>query len=295
MKIADAHCDTLTTFPNNPFFEETAHWNVTNYRKLGGILQYMAIYTPAEYAGSDAANYALRAAGNLHKNLPDECNLLKKPSDWNDDKLNILMTLEGASPIINSIENLSAFYQLGVRAITLTHNHRNFLADGVGSDYGLTDFGKEIVLECEKLKIIVDVAHLSDRGFDDVVNITNKPFMASHSNCRELCNMPRNLTDYQIKEIVSKKGFIGLNLYTKFVSDRDDNLTLQFCKHIEHFLQLGAENVLGLGADLDGIPEIPFIDYEGIYRVLANVLRLDDAVVEKIMNKNLINITMSSI
>jgi len=295
MKIADAHCDTLTTFSNNPFFEETAHWNVSKYRKLGGILQYMAIYTPAEYAGSDAANYALRAAGNLHKNLPEGCILLGKPTDWNDEKLNILMTLEGASPIINSIENLYAFYQLGVRAITLTHNHRNFLADGVGSDYGLTEFGREIVKECEKLRIIIDVSHLSDKGFEDLCKIAKKPFMASHSNCRELCNMPRNLTDNQIKEIVGRKGFIGLNLYTKFVSDREDNLTLQFCKHIEHFLELGAEDILGLGADLDGIPEIPFIDYEGIYRVLANVLRLDDAIVTKIMSQNLINFTKSSI
>jgi membrane dipeptidase len=295
MKIADAHCDTLTTFPNNPFYEQTAHWNVPTFRKSGGILQYMAIYTPAEYAGSDAANYAIRAAGNLHKNLPADCNLLQSASDWDDDKLNIILTLEGASPIINSIENLYAFYQLGVRAITLTHNHRNFLADGVGSNYGLTEFGREIVEECEKLNIIIDVSHLSDKGFDDVASIAKKPFMASHSNCRKVCNMPRNLTDKQIKEIIERKGFIGLNLYTKFVSEREDNLTLQFCKHIEHFLKLGADDVLGLGADLDGIPEIPFIDYEGIYRVLANVLRLDDSVVNKIMYQNLIKFTNSII
>lgn len=295
MKIADAHCDTLTTFPNNPFHEETAHWNVTKYQKIGGILQYMAIFTPAEYAGSDAANYALRAAGNFHKNLPDECNLLKNASDWDDEKLNLLLTLEGASPIINSVENLYAFYQLGVRAITLTHNHRNFLGDGVGSNYGLTEFGREIVEECEKLNIIIDVSHLSDKGFEDLTNIAKKPFIASHSNCRELCDMPRNLTDEQIKEIISRKGFIGLNLYTKFISDREDNLTLQFCRHAEHYLMLGAENILGLGADLDGIPEIPFIEYDGIYRVLANVLRLDDLMVEKIMSQNLINFTKSSI
>lgn len=295
MKIADAHCDTLTTFPNNPFHEETAHWNVTKYRKLGGILQYMAIFTPAEYAGSDAANYALRAAGNFHKNLPDECNLLKNASDWDDEKLNLLLTLEGASPIINSVENLYAFYQLGIRAITLTHNHRNFLGDGVGSNYGLTEFGREIVEECEKLNIIIDASHLSDKGFEDLTNIAKKPFIASHSNCRELCDMPRNLTDEQIKEIISRKGFIGLNLYTKFISDREDNLTLQFCRHVEHYLMLGAENILGLGADLDGIPEIPFIEYDGIYRVLANVLRLDDLMVEKIMSQNLINFTKSSI
>jgi len=295
MKIADAHCDTLTTFPNNPFFEEEAHWNVTKYRKSGGILQYMAIYTPAEYAGSDAANYALRFAGNLHKNLPDICNLLTKASDWDEDKLNIILTLEGASPIVNSIENLYAFHQLGVRTITLTHNHRNFLADGVGSKYGLTEFGKDVIEECEKLNIIIDVSHLSDKGFDDVLNVAKKPFMASHSNCRKLCVMPRNLTDKQIKEIIGRKGFIGLNLYTKFISEREDNLTLQFCKHIEHFLKLGAENILGLGADLDGIPETPFIDYEGIYRVLANVIRLDEHLVEKIMYQNLINFTKSSI
>jgi membrane dipeptidase len=295
MKIADAHCDTLTTFPNNPFFEDTAHWNVTKYLKSGGILQYMAIFTPAEYAGSDAANYALRAAGTLHKNMPKDCNLLRSASDWDEEKLNIVLTLEGASPIINSVENLYAFHQLGVRTITLTHNHRNFLADGVGSNYGLTEFGQVIIDECEKLKIIIDVSHLSDQGFQDVASFAKKPFMASHSNCRVLCNMPRNLTDEQIKIIVSKKGFIGLNLYTKFVSEREDNLTLQFCKHIEHFLKLGAEDILGLGADLDGIPETPFIDYEGIYRVLSNVLRLEDCLVEKIMSKNLINFTMTSI
>jgi membrane dipeptidase len=148
----------------------------------------------------------------------------------------------------------------------------------------------------ERIKMIIDVSHLNENGFDDVVKHTNKAFIASHSNARSICDHRRNLRDDQIREIINRKGFIGLNFYNDFVATHD--VQFAFYKHIEHFLKLGAENVLGMGADFDGIPIGVYPDaqsYVEIAEKLMNEMQLDRDIVEKIMHRNLIDCTLKLI
>lgn len=295
LRIADAHCDTLTKWRDNPFNSEDAHWSLEKFIEVGGSLQYFALFTPPNLAGTDASYFVANHIGLFNRTKPENVVHLEKASDYDENKVNILLSIEGATPIINDINNLYAFYKLGVRAMGLTWNHRNFLADGVDEPFGLTSFGKEVVSEMEKLGMIVDVSHLNVAGFDDILKITEKPFIASHSNARSITEHPRNLYDEQIKEIIHRKGFIGLNFYSVFLANENEDAKVNFFRHVEHFLKLGAEDVLGLGADFDGIDATPF---EGVsaYKELAALLHseigLGNEQINKIMYKNLRDYTL---
>lgn len=296
MIIADAHCDTLTAYKDDAFYSKKAHWNLPKFQALGGVLQYFAIFTDTEYSGDSALRYAFSMIGRFAKQKPQEVKLLLQKSDYDSEKVNILLSLEGASPIINDINNLYAFYAAGVRAMTLTWNHRNFVADGVSEPYGLTKFGREVITEMEKLKMIIDVSHLNTKGFEDVFNTVQCPIIASHSNARAICDHQRNLNDEQIKEIINRKGFIGINLYSYFLGKDGEDLKANLIKHIEHILNLGGEDVLGLGADFDGIELCPFKDidaYPEIYSIMKQQMNLTDDLIEKIMHKNLVDFTLN--
>lgn len=295
MKVADAHCDTLTKFPNNIYNSDEAQWSLDKFTSCGGILQYFAIFTPPELTGNDAFRFAGSTLGNFYKNINERINLITDKNSFIDDKINILLSLEGAAPIINDLNNLYAFYNLGVRAMGLTWNHRNFLADGIDNPYGLTSFGIEVIKEMEKLNMIIDVSHLNVSGFEDVVANTTKPFIASHSNSRKIFEHKRNLHDEQIAEIIKRQGFMGINFYSEFIGNDDKNLKLELLRHIEHVLMLGGENILGMGADFDGIDKTPFpnaTSYIQVADLLISELKLDNSLVEKIMYKNLLDCTL---
>ncbi len=298
MKVADAHCDTLTKFKDNPFHSEDAHWSLEKFNEAGGVLQYFAVFTPPQYSGDSAVRFAFNAIGNFYSKNRGKVNLLLSPDGFKDDKVNILLSLEGATPIIDDLNNLRVFYELGVRAMGLTWNHRNYVADGIDNPYGLTAFGVELIKEMENMNMIIDVSHLNVAGFDDVVKNTSKPFIASHSNAHKIFAHPRNLYDEQIKEIITRGGFIGMNFYPDIICDDKDNLKAGLLQHIEYMLELGAADVLGMGADFDGIPSAPFDDVRGyieLEQMLRNDLKLDYTLIEKIMYKNLMDYTLKYI
>jgi len=298
MKVADAHCDTLTKFKDNPFHSEEAHWNLEKFKEAGGVLQYFAVFTPPEFAGDSAVRFAFNSIGNFYSKNKNEVNLLISPDGFKDDSINILLSLEGATPVIDDLNNLRAFYELGVRAMGLTWNHRNYVGDGIDNPYGLTAFGVELIKEMENMNMIIDVSHLNVAGFDDVVKNTSKPFIASHSNAYKIFGHPRNLYDDQIKEIIGRGGFIGMNFYPDIIADDKNNLKTGLLQHIEYMLELGAADVLGMGADFDGIPSAPFDDVRGyieLEQMLRDDLKLNDTLIEKIMYKNLVDYTLKHI
>jgi len=146
----------------------------------------------------------------------------------------------------------------GVRAITLTWNGENELGSGHTTDHGMSEFGKAAVREMEKENILVDVSHLNDPGFADLLEVATKPFVATHSNARALCSHKRNLTDDMIREMVRRNCLIGLNYFVKFLRDDGDVKSLDdLYRHAMHFFELGARKNLALGSDFDGsvLPE----------------------------------------
>ena len=167
-----------------------------------------------------------------------------------------LFTVEGASFLEDdgtAEQRLDKLVELGVRMVTLTWNARNALGSGNDTTDGLTAFGRVCVRELERRGVVVDVSHLNEKGFHDVCDSTTKPFVASHSNARVVCDHPRNLADWQLREIADRSGIIGLNFCTNFLSTthsdptRDDVL-----RHVDHLLNVAGEDVLALGSDFDG-------------------------------------------
>jgi membrane dipeptidase len=173
--------------------------------------------------------------------------------------LGIMLSFEGLDPIGNDLDLLRVFRDLGVRGIGLVWSRRNYAGDGCffsekreGRKGGLTDFGIRVLDEAAKLGLFLDVSHLNDEGFWDVMEFSDAPMIASHSNCRKLVNSPRNLTDEQIRAIARKGGVIGMNAYAKFVAGdfRERRAGIgDLLDHLEHVVDLAGIDHVGLGFD----------------------------------------------
>jgi membrane dipeptidase len=169
-----------------------------------------------------------------------------------EDKMAVMLGLEGLSCIGEEVEDIYTLYQLGFRHAILTWNEQNDLATGVKGDLdrGLTQKGKEAIKIINDLGIILDVSHANEKTFWDICNETEVPFMASHSNARALCDVSRNLTDNQIKAIGEKKGLIGMNSFNEFISFEPENMTVDFLiNHLEHVVDLIGIDCVALGFD----------------------------------------------
>lgn len=146
-------------------------------------------------------------------------------------------------------------YLLGVRCITLTWNGRNSIADGISESCtgdGLTNFGIKAVKEMNKLGMLIDVSHISEAGFWNVLSISEHPVMATHSNCFSLCSNPRNLSDDQIIALAKKRGIIGLTLVPDFISTSNADLN-KYLEHFDHIVDLVGPDYICIGSDFDGV------------------------------------------
>lgn len=175
-----------------------------------------------------------------------------------ENKIGIIISFEGLDPIGNDIRLLKIFYELGVRAAGLVWSRRNYVADGCsfspveeGQKGGLTRFGVKVVKQLEELNMLIDVSHLNDEGFWDVVKFTNKPFIASHSNVRNIHGRMRNLTDEQIQVIAKRNGVIGINAYKSIAGVKEgEDPVMKLADHIEYMSRLVGAKHVGYGFDL---------------------------------------------
>ncbi|MFC1802439.1 dipeptidase [Thermoproteota archaeon] len=188
-----------------------------------------------------------------------------------DGKIAAIITVEGGEPLEGKIESLRTIYRLGVRSLTLTHFPRNELGDGSGADSGshLTDFGKEVVEEMNCLRMIIDISHLNETGFWDVIELSKAPILATHSNCKVLCSHHRNLKDDQIRALAEKGGVLNLSFCAGFIKDGvgfDDPealkkvTVLDWLDHLDHAVELVGTDHVGIGSDLDGGCGFPGLD-----------------------------------
>ena len=181
-------------------------------------------------------------------------------------KFSVLMSLEGAKALEGSLEVLHALYRLGVRAMGLTHNVRNQYADGaaVKENFGLTESGRRLVEELDRLNMLLDLAHISERGFYDAIETTRHIPVISHSACRSLHEFDggkiplRNVTDKQIQTLADRGGVMGVACLRPFLAD--SNATIDhYVKHIEHMIKIVGVNHVGIGLDFVGYaPDINF-------------------------------------
>ena len=197
-------------------------------------------------------------------------------------KMSAILTIEGSAGFGFDPELLEDLYKVGFRISSLGWNEKNVLTGSHVTGGGLTDLGRAYVKEAQRLGMIIDVSHISDEGFWDIMKVTEKPIIATHSNSRAVCNHSRNLTDDMFRAIMETGGVAGFNQCAPFVGDKPNLDTI--CDHILHFLELDHEGThIALGADLDGCDELPE-GFDGVqsYPDMANRL-LARGVDEKIL------------
>lgn len=254
--IFDAHSD-LPLY----IYEERKNGNAVLERSFERFFgdtiksRVMAIWTPPEKRAT-ALRYGLEVLNNFHKDVIESPSfeLVTSVKDMRnvikDGKVALWLGLEGGEPIEDSLDLLEVFYALGLRVLTLTWSLRNAIGDGVfeRTKGGLTNFGIEVLGKAEELGIVVDVSHLNEQGFWDVIETTSFPIIASHSNAYSLCPNPRNLKDDQIKAIAESGGVIGVNAIPSFV-DKENPTLDKLVAHIEYIADLAGYEHVGLGFD----------------------------------------------
>lgn len=302
MRIFDFHCDTISECANKNknLYENDLHISLKKAEYLENYLQDFAIFISDEKRGEQAENYFDKIYSEfliqLDKNS-DKISFVKCYSDiekvFSENKTAALLSVEGGAAINGKIDRLHYIYNCGVRLMTLTWNGRDEIGDGTFTEDagGLTPFGIDTVKEMNSLGMIIDVSHLSRKGFYDVEKYSRKPFVASHSNCNIVDNIyarHRNLDDEQVKILVERSGFVGLNFADDFLGNCGDTGKEAVLRHTCHFLELGAENILGLGCDFDGCnvnPELSGIEKMPVLYDYFNK-ELGKDITEKIFYKN---------
>lgn len=170
--------------------------------------------------------------------------------------ISAILTIEGPAGFGYNPELLEDLYNIGFRITTLGWNDANPLTGSCYTGSGLTELGREYVREAQRVGMLIDVSHISDQGFWDIMEITNAPIIASHSNSRTVWNHPRNITDDMYLRICKTGGTVGINLYAEFLGDTADIDTV--CDHVFHFLHIaGDDKHISLGSDFDGMERLP--------------------------------------
>lgn len=299
----DAHCDTASKIYDGKegLFKNGGHTDIERLKKYGSPAQIFALYLKKEYL-ADAFENTEKILDNFEKELEINNEYIRKAVSAEDIKENMkngvcsaVISIEGGEALEGKTENLERFYNRGVRLITLTWNYKNALGTGAAKDdgEGLTAFGKEIVKEMRKKGMLVDVSHLNEKGFWDVAEIMEKPFVASHSNAKALCGHCRNLTDGQIKRISQGRGFIGINIYPPFVRESGKCSMTDVLKMTEYMLNTAGENSVGIGCDFDGIGTTPadMTDILSLEKFFAEIEKqFGKETAEKIAYKNLLRV-----
>lgn len=240
--------------------------------------QCCAIFIPDGLEGEEAVAYYDFHRRSFHRQmeaLSEKVLPCRTAADieaaWSQGKAAAVLTVENGSALAGRLDRIEALARDGVRMMTLTWNGENEIGSGNATDRGLSPFGREAVRELEQQGILLDVSHLNDRSFTDLLEIAQKPFVASHSNVRAVCGHKRNLTDDQIAEMVRRGCLIGLNYYSAFLrEDGQPAAPDDLWRHAEHLLELGAEHCLALGSDADGADLPPWLDspeqFAGLYQ-----------------------------
>lgn len=276
--VVDAHCDTLLSVAGRagmPGFEkrdflkrnETGDIDLPRLKEGGVTCQVMALYIEPPYKPTRSARRTLELLDAFYS-LLDEAEEFRHVTTSagiekakRDGDVCALLSIEGGEAVEGSLSLLRDFYRLGVRAMGLTWNQRNDIADGVGeksAGSGLTDFGISLVKEMERLGMLVDVSHLSESSFWGVDRASERPYIASHSNAKSLASHARNLTDRQMEALAKKGGVIGVVFAPGFVDDDPAKVSLsRLVDHVDHIKEIAGIDHVGLGSDFDGFGVLP--------------------------------------
>ena len=322
--VVDTHSDTLikiiddkTWLPAVDIGMDTGfHIDIPKLIRGGVDVQYFGAFTSGYYAGGkpdfERANSRLLSLFNAMywtvQNNPRCIGLAVSMEDIEDlaraGKVSAVLSVEGAYSLEKSsgIRLLRQYHDLGVRMMGLVWNHSNELGEGVNGAYmdstpsrgGLTDFGREVVAEMNRLGIIIDVSHMNEATFWDVMEISRAPVIASHSGAFELRNHPRNLKDDQIRAIAEGGGVVQVVFYPRYLAEDEDTVTIEtVVDHIEYITDLVGVEHVGIGSDFDGAAMPKDLKDASMIPRLQEALKrrgYDEEDIEKIMGKNTLRV-----
>ena len=321
--IFDLHCDTIWKISEAQEKGETISLKKSNLQidedklKAGDYFaQCFAIYIPNKF--SNPYERCLNDIAIYHEQLKNSDTLapVYRYSDFETNakngKISAVLTMEDGCPVGNkNFDNLHELHRLGVRMICLLHNLINpigdpnfgrYFADGSpdrtmpNTKTGLTEFGRALVKEMNKLGMVIDVSHLSDKGFYEVVELSDKPIMASHSNARAVCGNIRNLTDDMLYKLADNGGVTGINYAKHFMcNDQEQGVNTVDCsiEHIQYIKKKIGVNHIALGSDFDGInPNIELSDASKMGKLMQGLDKAGFTTeeIEKIGYKNALRV-----
>ncbi|MCY6354627.1 dipeptidase [Clostridium sp. ZS2-4] len=301
MDLIDFHCDTISKIyqDNGELFRNKYCVDINKLKKGNCTAQFFALFTELDKV-QNPLEYTLKMLDKFYIELEKNKKYISLARNYNEliknkseNKISAFLTIEEGAALKGSLDNLRIFHRLGVKLLTLTWNFPNEIGYPncikEHMEKGLTPFGLELIEEMNRLKMIIDVSHLSDGGFYNVAKYSKAPFVASHSNARALTNNPRNLTDKMIKLLSEKGGIIGLNFFGEFLGGDEYSKIDDMVKHINHIKNAGGIDVLCLGSDFDGINSKLEIDNIGeIDKLFTSLSKngLSEDEIEKIFYKN---------
>jgi len=270
--VCDGHCDTLLRVLEGKCQlgerSTEGHIDLPRLREGGITAQVFAVFIEDPYLPAGACRQTLRMLDAFYGQLQQNDELLLLASRAADverakaeDKVAAILGLEGAESLESDLGLLRMFYRLGVRLLTVSWSRRNQAADGVyeaRTGGGLTRFGVQLVEECNKLGIVLDISHLAPAGVQEVLEISSAPIVASHSNAYALCPNPRNLTDAQLVGLARKGGVVGVTFVPSFITEKREEASLpRLLDHIDHIVSAVGVDHVGLGSDFDGFSPPP--------------------------------------
>jgi len=255
--LFDCHCDTaLKVFDSGASLRENAfHLDLTRLSEFSPCVQVFAVCTELRHGAAQKAETVLnelKCRIDKNSDIVKLClNLHDIAASEREGKISAIISIEGAE----QIPDLEKAYHSGVRIVHPTWNYDNALCGAaMGGGSGLSDKGKAFIKEAQSLGILLDMSHISEKGFFEVLELAEKPVIAGHSNAYALCPHKRNLSDEQFTALIANGGGAGINLNCDFLGEPYDFTAA--VRHIEHFLSLGGEKSVFLGCDFDGVDRL---------------------------------------
>ncbi len=316
MKVVDMHCDTIGELwkaekAGKPISlrSNSLHIDLEKMQKGDYLLQNFAMFVFLGREKDPLVN-VLEMIDVYNRAMAENADLIAPVLKYEDieknraaGKLSGMLTIEEGAVLKGNPYVVRSLYRLGVRMLTLTWNFENEIGYpntivkakdyDPSRHYGLKPEGIEIVREMNRVGMIVDVSHLGDDGFWDVVKYCDGPFVASHSNARAVCNHTRNMTDDMIRALADKGGVMGLNFCGDFLNPNGKSRVEDMVRHAKHILNVGGSDILGLGTDYDGIDGDLELDHCDKMQLLAQEMDrqgFSTEQIEKIFHGNVLRL-----
>lgn len=275
MKMIDMHCDTLWKLmreKDKNLMCNSFCVDVQKLRQADSMAQFFACFVDVgDKTEDDRYDKGYQMILDMIARAKKEFELCRKDispalsyedmlRNASEGKISAVLTVEEGGILNHKMSRLTELFQKGIRLITLTWNHENCLGYPNSREEefmrkGLKPFGIQVVEQMNQLGMIIDVSHLSDGGFWDVLRYSRKPVVASHSNARSLCLHPRNLSDDMIRALAKNGGVAGVNLYPYFVNASGKATAEDVAKHVAYMYNVGGEELIAMGTDFDGFGE----------------------------------------